>query len=160
MRFLGLSRRIHLFQPRARESLHVLVRSAQFRPQCPRIPLGFRARDVLFDDLQRRQAVCGCPARALSAGEGGGAKVDVGKRKQATGFLPGQAKPAQIYFARARDLAEKFHRRGELAGVVLQSGHAGEPKTTRKAAVAHPHQPVDNSPHPSHQPRAQPAACG
>ena len=102
----------------------------------------------------------GGPARALPAGEGGGAKVDVGKREQATSFLPGQAQPTQIRLAHAGDLAEKLHRRGKLAGVVLQAGHAREHKTPRKAAVAPPRELVDNSPLPSHRPRTRPAACG
>ena len=71
----------------------------------------------------------GCPARALPAGEGSGAKLDVGKRKQAPGLLPGKPQPAQVGLARARDLAEKLHRRGKLAGVVLQLSliHISEP---------------------------------
>ena len=102
----------------------------------------------------------GRPAGALPAGEGGGAKVDVGKRKEAPGLLPRKPQPPQVGLARARDLAEKLHRRGKLAGVVLQAGHAGEPKAPRKPAIAHQRPPVDNSPHLSHQPRTRRAACG
>ena len=160
MHFLGLPRRIHILQPRAGKMLHIPVCGTQLRPQRPRVPLGFRAGDVFFNEFQRGQAMRGGPARALPAGEGGGAKVDVGKREQATSFLPGQAQPTQIRLAHAGDLAEKLHWRGKLAGVVLQAGHAREHKTPRKTGVAHPRQPVDNSPLPSTAPRTRPAACG
>ena len=54
----------------------------------------------------------GFPARALAAGEGGGAEVGIGKQQQFPRFMPGNAEPPQVRLGKAEDLAEKLHRRG------------------------------------------------